>query len=369
MGRLGGTGGFDRRLAKTAALVTIHSLRMALTNLLHVKIPQFFTTCVPIEEVVESCRTPADPNRRPGKVPQTERPRTWLGEVLSGLALASGIGYLATSYTVSVWLTKSWHRKPNQVPESLGLICEPVSCTTDDGLRLSGWALMSDSTQRPRATIAFFHGMRHNRGSMLSRMEYLVREGYRCVAFDHRAHGESQGRRTSFGFYESRDVTAVLRYVRERWPEQPCVTHGISMGAAAICFAGKTHGGPDGVILESLYHDIGKAFRSRLTSNYPPWFQRFGPGIIWLTERRTGMRLPQVVPANHIGNLAPTPVLLMTGTEDRHASPIDAERLYDRCGEPRELWLVPGATHYDLYEVGGDDYRHRILDFLRRRVA
>lgn len=302
-------------------------------------------------------------------MPQAQYPRSWLGNVLSGLAVASGIGYLATSYTVSVWLTKSWHRKPIQLPESLGLVGEPASCITGDGLRLAGWVFSPASTQRPKATIAFFHGVRHNRGTMLTRIEFMLRAGYRCVAFDHRAHGESQGRKTTFGFYESRDVAAVLNFIRQRWPGEPCVAHGISMGAAAICFAGKCVGGPDAVILESLYHDIGNAFRSRLTHGYPPWFRRFGPGIIWLTERRTGMRLPQVVPADHIGNLAPSPILLMTGTEDRHASPHEARRLYERCGDPRELWIVPGATHYDLYEVGGEVYRQNVLDFLRRRVA
>jgi alpha-beta hydrolase superfamily lysophospholipase len=302
-------------------------------------------------------------------VPQARSQRFWLGNVLSGLAVASGIGYIATSYTVSVWLTKRSRGKPSRHPQLNDLDCEPVSCTTADGLRLAGWVLAPRSPQRSKATIAFFHGVRGNRGSMVSRMEFLAQAGYRCVAFDHRAHGESQGRRTSFGFYESRDVAAVLRYVRNRWPDQPCVTHGISMGAAAICFAGRTEGGPDAAILESLYHDITHAFRSRLTTSYPPWFRRFGPGILWLTERRMSLRLPNVVPANHIGNLAPKPVLLMTGTEDSHASPDEAEKLYQRCGEPRELWLVPGATHYDVYEAGGDEYRARVLDFLHRRVA
>src|SRR5207248_1484317 len=145
------------------------------------------------------------------------RPRRWLGDVLSGLAAASGIGYLAASYTVSVWLTKSSPGKPKLQPETLGLECESVACITADGLRLAGWVI---SPMTPagevaslrdlgkNATIAFFHGMRGNRGQMLARMAFLARAGYRCVAFDHRAHGESQGRRTSFGYYEARDVAA-----------------------------------------------------------------------------------------------------------------------------------------------------------------
>ena len=49
-------------------------------------------------------------------------------------------------------------------------------------------------------------------------------------------------------------------------------------------------------------------------------------------------------------------------------APEDAEQLFARCGEPRELWLVPGAGHRDVFEVGGDAYRQRVLDFLERSL-
>jgi uncharacterized protein len=297
---------------------------------------------------------------------QVQPPRTWLAELLSGLAVASGVGYLAAAYSVSRWLTRAALQEPEQNPGDLGLAWEPVHCTTNDGLRLAGWHVCPP---RPRATIALFHGMHGNRARILPRLKFLVQAGYRCVAFDHRAHGRSQGKRTSFGYHEAQDVSAVLGYSRSRWPGEPCVALGISMGAAAICFAGRKNGGADAVILESLYHDLASAFRSRLTSAYPPWFRKFCPGIIWLTERRLAVRMSIIAPAEHVANLAPAPVLLMTGTDDLHAPPDDTLRLFDRCNEPRELWLVPGAGHKNVFEAGGDEYRSRVLDFLQRRVA
>ena len=35
------------------------------------------------------------------------------------------------------------------------------------------------------------------------------------IAFDHRAHGESSGKRISFGYHESRDVASNLRALEE----------------------------------------------------------------------------------------------------------------------------------------------------------
>jgi alpha-beta hydrolase superfamily lysophospholipase len=190
--------------------------------------------------------------------------------------------------------------------------------------------------------------------------------GYRCVAFDHRAHGQSDGRRTSFGYYESQDAVACLRYVRQRWPGQRLAALGISMGAAALCFAAAEAAACDALILESLYTDIQSAFSNRIGAGYPPWFRRLSRGVQWITERRLHLRMENVAPIEHIAGLAPAPVLILTGTADSHATPEDARRLYDRLRGPRELWLVPEAAHRDVCQMGGVSYQERVLAFLDR---
>jgi alpha-beta hydrolase superfamily lysophospholipase len=282
------------------------------------------------------------------------------------LALGSGVGYLAAAYTVSRWLTRRTPSRPQTTPRELGLPCEDLECRTADGLRLVGWLV---EPPRPRATVALFHGMRNNREQTLERIHLLATHGFRCVAFDHRAHGESSGKRTSFGYFESRDVAAVRELIRQRWPDQPQAALGMSMGAAALCYAASLALDWNGIILESCYHDIGAAFTSRLQSGYPPWFQRLTRGVVWVTERRLKVRLPDLAPVAHIGGLAPTPVLIVTGTEDPHASPEEAQRLYDHCRDPRELCLVADAGHLDVLERGGPAYRERILNFLAQQLA
>ena len=286
--------------------------------------------------------------------------------MLTRLALASGVGYVAAAYTVSRWLTRPSLGRPRRTPSDLGLSWEPLECRTADALRLTGWVV---TPPRPRGTVSLFHGLRQNREHTLNRTAFLAAAGYRCVAFDHRAHGASSGKRTSFGFFEARDVAAVLDLITRRWPHEPQAALGISMGAAALCFAAPRARDLRAVILESVYHDIGTAFLSRIGNRYPAWFKRLSNGAIWVTERRLGLRLKQLAPVEFIGDLAPAAVLLLTGTEDQHAPPEDAQRLLERCRGSREIWLVPGACHADMYEVGGEPYRNRILDFLERRLS
>lgn len=277
--------------------------------------------------------------------------------------LATGVGYAAAAYLTSRWLTRRRRRRPEGTPSDLGLPWESLSCRTRDGLRLAGWLVEPPA---PRGTVALFHGLGCNRDQVLPRIGLLASQGFRCVAFDHRAHGDSEGRRTSIGYHEGRDVEAVLDLVKQRWPHEPRVVLGVSMGAAAVCFGAGRARDADAVILESMYHDLLSAFTTRVTSVFPPWYGWLTPGLIWVTERRLRVGIKDITPADHVGRLAPAPVLLITGGADAHASPDDARRLAERCRGPRELVLVPGAGHTDLMEVAGPGYADHVLGFLER---
>src|SRR6266542_3298444 len=160
---------------------------------------------------------------------QTSRAGAWVNDILMGLTAASGVGYLATAYSISRWLTRASPAPLEPPPAQPDIACEALTCTTTDGLTLTGWVAAPPC---PRGTIAMFHGMRHNSTQTLGRMNFLVRSGWRCVAFDHRAHGQSEGKTTSFGWHEARDVAAVADLIAARWPHEPKAALGISMGAA-----------------------------------------------------------------------------------------------------------------------------------------
>lgn len=294
------------------------------------------------------------------------QPRSWFAGLVPRLTAASGVGYLAIAYTVSRWLTR---RSPAQLTAPArcdDLAFEDVECVTSDRVRLRGWIF---SPPAPRATIALFHGLRGNRGHLFDRVVFLTRAGYRCVVFDHRAHGESAGRRTSFGYHEARDVEAVADHVCRRWPAQPRFALGISMGAAALCLAGSAAAQAfDALVLESVYDRLASAFQHRVGVQFPDWFRHFRRGIIWITERRLGVRIDAVAPVAHVHLLAPRPVLLLTGSEDPHAPPHEVRQLYENYDGPRTFHIIDGAGHDDVHRVGGEAYRRLVLEFFERNL-
>lgn len=294
-----------------------------------------------------------------------KRDSSWFDEIWPRLVVASGVGYLGLAYGVSRWLTRR-ARAPIATP-ALPIRCsiEDLVCRTEDGIRLKGWVIEPPA---PTANVALFHGMRNHRGRLLSRIQFLVHAGFRCIAFDHRAHGESAGQAISFGYHERHDVAAVAALARRRWPNVPCGALGISMGGAAICFAGSAARAFDAIILESVYHDLDRAFSHRIGSAYPAWFRHFRPGVIWLTERRLGTRIADVAPIAHVRQLAPRPVLLLTGSDDQLAPPDDVQAFLTQIPNSSEFHLVPGAAHGQVYEVAGPAYRDLLLGFLARHL-
>lgn len=290
---------------------------------------------------------------------------SWSPEALASLALASGVGQLAAAYAVSRWLTRPTPSVPSPTPADFGLAFQPLECRTRDGFRLAGWVACPPS---PRATVALFHGVRRNRAQMLERIVFLTAAGYRCIAFDHRAHGESSGQRTSFGFHERNDAIAVIGLVRRLWPKQPCAALGIAMGGAALCYAAAELRGLAAIVLESVYYDIAAALSSRVGRVFPD-LEQLSRTVIWVTERRLGLKVTQLCPGQYVSALAPTPLLLITGTNDRHATPQDTEQfLAAQYPGSAEIWFAPGAGHREAPVTDGKAYQQRVLVFLQNCV-
>ena len=54
------------------------------------------------------------------------------------------------------------------------------------------------------------------------------------------------------------------------------------------------------------------------------------------------------------------------GTDDRRTTEAETEHLFKAAGPPKELWLVKGAAHVDLYRFNPKAYQARISPFLGR---
>jgi uncharacterized protein len=57
------------------------------------------------------------------------------------------------------------------------------------------------------------------------------------------------------------------------------------------------------------------------------------------------------------------PKLLIVGDRDRDTTIVESYAMFHAATGPKELWVVHGARHVDLYGYVGADYQVRVLDF------
>ena len=57
------------------------------------------------------------------------------------------------------------------------------------------------------------------------------------------------------------------------------------------------------------------------------------------------------------------PLFIIHGMKDRIITLSYSQHLYESANHPKELWLLHGADHSNMVEVGGEAYYKRILEF------
>jgi len=68
-----------------------------------------------------------------------------------------------------------------------------------------------------------------------------------------------------------------------------------------------------------------------------------------------------------ISKIAPRPILLIHSADDDNATtPVEgARQLFAAAGEPKELWVAPRGGHVGAINAFPDEYRARVVAFLR----
>jgi dipeptidyl aminopeptidase/acylaminoacyl peptidase len=253
---------------------------------------------------------------------------------------------------------------PPPDPESAaGLYFESVRFRSAGGSELDGW-LVPTELGFPYA-IAFVHGAGQDRRAFLDHLLFLNEVGYALLLFDLRDHGASDGaaRGSGLGYRELHDVSAAVRYLRERGYRR-VAAHGISLGGSAVLLAAAGDRAIDVVIAEAPLASIDELARARLPRT-PEWLRR--PAIDLALLRVGALGEPR--PIDVVGRIAPTPLVLIGSAADRVVPAASVETLYAAAREPKELWIAARGEHGAILEAEPEEYRRRLLTYLGRWLA
>lgn len=236
---------------------------------------------------------------------------------------------------------------------------EPVQFPVGAESPVHGWLAYGEPGN---GVVLLAHSIRSNRLEMLSRARFLNEQGYSVLLIDLQAHGESPGKRITFGARESGSIENAVAFLRETFPYERIGAIGVSLGAAAIVLA-KHAIKLDAVILESLHPTIEEAVENRLKLHFGEYGSVLLPLILFQLSFYLDVPTDELSPITKIDNLN-TPLLLISGTIDAHTTLPETERLFAAARDPKEIWIIPGAGHFNMHSYAGRIYENRILAFL-----
>jgi fermentation-respiration switch protein FrsA (DUF1100 family) len=283
------------------------------------------------------------------------RGNRWARSILILVSKFSIVVVIAIVVASAIELNDVLH-PPRTVPEGKTLRkykidYQPVDLITEDGVRLAAWY----TPPQNGAVILVAHGYGNKRPEWVYAL--LARKKYGVLAWDARAHGESEGSISTIGYLEVLDVKAALEYAQS----QPGVEHigawGGSMGGATIIRAAARFPEIEAVFVDSSFSSLEEEFDHLVP--YPV----INPVARFLILAGTGFQLENVSPLNDIAQISPRPVYIVQGMGDVVAPPDSGEKLFNAAGEPRFLWEQDNVPHLSGYTDHPRRYQRRLLDF------
>lgn len=234
--------------------------------------------------------------------------------------------------------------------------CAASAFTGAGGVALRGWTCTP--TGPVRGTIVYLHGIADNRTNALGIVDRFLPHGFRVVAYDGRAHGESGGDICTYGFYEKDDLHRVI----DTLPGGPVVLIGTSLGAAIALQEAADDPRVKTVVAAETFSDL-----RTIATERAPFVYTHGAidRAFALAEAEANFHVDDVSPVRAAARIT-VPVLLIHGMADVSTPPAHSERVRAALTSPSELILVPGARHN--HSLNGEEIWARVTQWIDRIV-
>jgi uncharacterized protein len=283
-------------------------------------------------------------------------------KLLALLAIAAVIGSCAAVLGVGLWLSAPAQTIIGMPPADLA--AEAVEFPSASGATIRGWFV---AAKPGGGAVVLMHGLRGNRLAMVPRARLLYAAGFSVLLFDFQAHGESTGKRITFGALEGRDAAAAVAFMKARLPDEKIGLIGTSLGGASALLASAPL--PlDALVLEAVYPDIGAATANRVSVVLGT---RLGTIVSKPAARLFELLMAPIIgvkpgdlrPIDRIADIR-VPVLIVGGARDDRTTATETRALFDRARDPKFLWMLDDAGHFDFAAHAPEQYRAHVLPFL-----
>lgn len=240
---------------------------------------------------------------------------------------------------------------------------------TNNGLKLHG-KFINQNTDK---TIIIMHGHTYTLYGSYKYSKMFLDKGFNVLMPDQRYHGLSEGKNTTLGFLESKDLNQWIEFISKKITNNRVLgLHGESMGAATVLLGGH-HSSVSFIISDCSFSNLKIQTQDIIAKSsiiprsiiYP---------IALISRVLYKAPLLKINPITNIKNIT-APILFIHGDSDTYIGLDHLNRLAKDKKETDEVYVCTGANHAqsfntnsELYEKTVDVFLHNIEETIHRKV-
>jgi hypothetical protein len=254
-------------------------------------------------------------------------------------------------------------------PMAYGLAYTSHTILVADTISLATWFVKSRTPAR--GTIVWIHGIGSCKESFLGTVAIMGTLGFNSIMLDLRAHGQSDGRFCTYGFYEKHDIMRVLDSLLALYPDSgPIGVFGSSLGAAISLQVMAMDSRIECGVFESGFADLRTTVHRYFDKRLRIISDATIDDALGKSSQMASLYPDSVRPAESAKRITDRKVLIVHGEKDEHIPITDGERIFSNLSTPFKKWLViKSAGHYDMQVAGGEEYQRQIIRFFEESFS
>nr|WP_277956611.1 alpha/beta hydrolase [Clostridium perfringens] len=250
---------------------------------------------------------------------------------------------------------------------------EDITLKSFDGLNLTSTLIMNENPTNK--FIVLVHGVSICYVGSLKYFDIFYKNGFNVLIVNQRRHGKSEGKYSTYGFYEKYDVNMWIEYLKSRFGNDIILgLHGESMGAGTVMETIPLNDSIKFVIEDCGYSNFHELIGFQITHEYKNRLVRkiLRPSLLFANffmKTKAKFSMKKIVPIDIVASNS-LPMMFVHGKEDYFVPWYMAVDLYKaKTKGYKELYLVEGAKHAEALEVNKILYEKKIMTFIEKALS
>ena len=250
---------------------------------------------------------------------------------------------------------------------------EDITLKSFDGLNLTSTLIMNENPTNK--FIILVHGVSICYVGSLKYFDIFYKNGFNVLIVNQRRHGKSEGKYSTYGFYEKYDVNMWIEYLKSRFGNDIILgLHGESMGAGTVMETIPLNDSIKFVIEDCGYSNFHELIGFQITHAYKNRLVRkiLRPSLIFANffmKTKAKFSMKKIVPIDIVSSTS-LPMMFIHGKEDYFVPWYMSVDLYNaKTKGYKKLYLVEGAKHAEALEVNKILYEKKIMTFIEKALS